>query len=111
MDLRTPARLLLLALTGNAALLAASSPATAALRCEAQIMKALAEASVPQSDIKSIKVTRGGGGGKSPTNSSYDAWIRLKSCSGYMMVSMTRTCHINDVYTKGDCRFSGMSAY
>ena len=111
MALRFSAPSPLLALTAGAFVLAASGPATAVLRCEAQIMKVLAEASVPQSDVSSIKVTRGGGGGKSSTNARYDAWIRLNSCSGYLMVSMTRACHINDVYTRGDCRAGGSNRY
>lgn len=111
MALRFSGRSPLLALTAGAYVLAASEPAFAALRCEAQIMKAVAEASIPQSDVKSVKVTRGGGGGKSPTNSSYDAWVRLNSCSGYLMVSMTRSCHVHSTYTKGDCQISGLPAY
>ena len=111
MALRFPGRSPFLALTAGAYVLAASGPAFAAVRCEAQIMKALAAASVQESDVRSIKVTRGGGGGKSSTNSSYDAWIRMNSCSGYVMISMTRSCHVHSTYTKGDCRFSGLPAY
>ena len=111
MALRFSARSSLIAFAAGAFVLAASGPAFAAVRCEAQIMKALAEASVQESDVRFIKVTRGGGGGKSATNSSYDAWIRMNSCGGYVMVSMTRSCHVHSTYTKGDCQFSGLPAY
>ncbi|NIA69652.1 hypothetical protein HBA54_13705 [Pelagibius litoralis] len=91
--------------------MAASEPASAALRCEAQINEALANMSIPQSDVKSIKVARQGKGAKSATNYSWDAWVRLNSCNGYVMVHMTRTCHVQQVYTTGDCKVDGMPRY
>ncbi|WP_420349002.1 hypothetical protein [Pelagibius sp.] len=89
-----------------------SSPQQAhAVRCEAQINAALEKMSVPQSDVKSVKVTRRSKGAKSASNYTYDAWVRLNSCSGYFMVQMTRYCYVMDSYTSGDCDFSGMTNY
>ena len=89
-----------------------SSPQQAhAVRCEAQINTALERMSVPQSDVKSVKVMRRSGGAKSGSNYTYDAWVRLNSCSGYFMVRMTRGCMVMDSYTTGNCNFSGMPNY
>ena len=89
-----------------------SSPQQAhAVRCEAQINTALEKMSVPQSDVKSVKITRRSKGAKSASNYTYDAWVRLNSCSGYFMVQMTRHCVIMDSYTTDDCSFSGMPRY
>ena len=111
MALRASAVFLFLGVAAAITLLPASGPAVSAERCEAKIIETLGAQGVPQSDVKSIKVTRAGGGGKSPTNSSYDAWVRLKTCSGYLMLTLTRSCYVQDTYTKGDCQISGMPAY
>jgi hypothetical protein len=39
------------------------------------------------------------------------AWIRLKSCSGYLVIDMTRSCFVRQSYTRGDCRLEGVTAY
>lgn len=110
MPLRAYAMLVLFAVTAGSTLVAGSEPAQA-LRCEAQINKALEEASIAQSDVKSIKVARRMGGRKSSSNYTYDAWIRMNSCSGYVMVGMTRMCVVQQTYTSGDCNMPGMAKY
>ncbi|MEQ8356521.1 MAG: hypothetical protein RH942_13345 [Kiloniellaceae bacterium] len=39
------------------------------------------------------------------------AWVRLKSCSGYLVIDMTRSCFVRQSYTRGDCRVEGVTAY
>lgn len=101
----------LISLPAAASLLAASAPAAAALQCEAQINESLAGMSIPQDDVKSVRVMRRGKGAKSATNYTWDAWVRRNSCSGYVMIHMTRTCMVQEVYTTGDCRVDGMQRY
>lgn len=73
-------------------------------------MNALAEASVPESDVKSVKVTRGGGNQSS--NYKYDAWIKLKSCSnGHAVVHLSRGCVVQHMFTTGSCEMPGMKNY
>lgn len=91
--------------------LTTANNAAAAGRCEAQVNQSLASMSIPQSDVKSMKVKSRSRGGKSPTNSALDAWVRLNSCSGYVMVAMTRHCVIQQSYTTGDCRVDKLSNY
>jgi hypothetical protein len=39
-------------------------------------------------------------------------WMRLKSCgSGYLIVDTNSFCHIQQVYTTGDCRVAGVTHY
>ncbi len=100
---------ILIALCGGSSILSASAPALGAVRCEEQIRKALSEVPIEDSDIESIQVRRSGGGGRSSSNYSLDAWIRLKSCSsGYLMVALSSRCHVQDTYTKGGCQVSGL---
>ncbi len=80
-----------------------------AFTCEAEIKDALEDLSVPEEDIKSIKVSRGGGGGQSAGNVRYDAWVRLNSCEGYLMLSLTRGCFVQQSYNRGDCAVPGVS--
>ncbi|WP_299620929.1 hypothetical protein [Pelagibius sp.] len=108
MRLLVPA--IVFALTAGAVVVAPSTPAQA-VACETQINKALADMSVPKEDVKSIKVTRRAKGAKSGSNYDLDAWIRLNSCSGYVMVLMRNTCHVQDTYTAGNCNVSGMPNY
>jgi hypothetical protein len=40
-----------------------------------------------------------------------DAWVRLNSCSGWLVINMTAKCYIRQSYTRGDCRVEGLSNY
>ena len=110
MPLRLLVSAIVFALTAAAIVVAPNTPAQA-VACEARINKALADMSVPMEDVKSIKVTRRAKGAKSASNYDLDAWIRLKSCSGYVMVLMRNTCYVQDTYTAGNCTVSGMPNY
>lgn len=83
------------------------NPAAAAA-CETQFDQALQQLQIPQDDVKSMKVMKRSRGAKSPTNFVYDAWIRLNSCSGYLVVSASRGCVVQQSYTTGDCRLGDL---
>jgi len=40
-----------------------------------------------------------------------DAWVRLKSCSGWLVINMSPACFIRQSYTRGDCQVEGLSNY
>lgn len=84
---------------------------SAAEQCQAQIDSALQQHGVAADDVESMKVVKQSRGARSPSNYALDAWIRLKSCDGYVMVNMTRSCHVQQVYTTGDCKIDGMPSY
>ncbi len=39
------------------------------------------------------------------------AWVRLKSCSGFLIIDMTRSCFVRQSYTRGDCAIDGVTRY
>ncbi|GAB4374404.1 MAG: hypothetical protein Kow00114_36970 [Kiloniellaceae bacterium] len=87
------------------------SPADAAGPCEAEVKQALQDQGVATSDVQSITVKNRARGAKSPTNYGRAAWVRLNSCSGHVVVNMTRYCMVQDLYTTGDCSLAGMPRY
>ena len=81
------------------------------LRCEAEINRALAQASIPKAEVQSIREAREGSGRKQERNETLTGWVRLESCSGHVVVSMTRTCFVRQVYTTGDCQVVGIKRF
>ena len=41
----------------------------------------------------------------------YDAWVRLESCGGAVIVDMRRNCAVKQTYTRGDCAVEGLKAF
>lgn len=39
------------------------------------------------------------------------AWVRLKSCTGWLIIDMTRSCFVRQSYTRGDCSLEGVTRY
>jgi len=91
--------------------LALPAASLAAEQCQAQVDAALQKHAISPSDVKSMKVTARSRGGKAANNFRLDAWVRLNSCSGYVMVNMTRGCLVQQSYTTGDCKIEGLPSY
>ena len=80
--------------------------------CRDEVSPALRELGVQEGDVQSVQVKRRNGGPNPPTNYVYDAWVRLESCDqGYLVVTMTRYCHVKQSYTRGDCQVAGVDSY
>ena len=84
---------------------------SAAGPCQAQVDSALRQHGVSADDVETMKVVKRSRGAKSASNFVVDAWVDLKSCNGKVMVNMTRSCHVQQVYTTGDCKIGGMPSY
>lgn len=88
-------------------------PAAAlALDCRVNAEKELDRLKLDSADISSIRYVEK----YNPTEQGPDvlgvrAWVRLKSCSGYLVIDMTRSCFLRQSYTRGDCRVEGATAY
>ena len=83
-----------------------------AYECETQVNEALQQQGISQTDVDSVKLTRRTTGAKTSKNYTYDAWVRLKSCSnGALVVHMARMCMVQDIYTTGDCQVGEMPSY
>ena len=84
-----------------------------ALDCHEDAERELARLSVTAEDIASFRYVEK----LNPTDRGPDvlgvrAWLRLKSCdSGYLVVDMTRSCFVRQSYTRGTCRWQGVTAY
>ena len=92
--------------------LAAASPAAKAYDCEAEVKEALQQHGVSEADVQSVKLARRTGGARSSSIYSYDAWVRLNSCSnGALVVNLTKYCMVQQVYTTGDCQVGQMPNY
>lgn len=84
-----------------------------ALDCRESAEQELTRLSVPSEDIASVRYVEK----LNPTDRGPDvlgvrAWLRLKSCpEGYLVVDMTRSCFVRQSYTRGACRWQGVTAY
>ncbi|WP_119167510.1 hypothetical protein [Algihabitans albus] len=92
-------------------LIVAATPVSAA--CMDVFTEKLAEMGVAESDIRSIEVTttRNASAGAGSRVRGYQAWTRLASCDGYLVVSVSNMCTYRDAHTTGGCRMSGMPTY
>ena len=78
----------------------------------AQTAETLAELGIPESQVKSIKYAlKYNPQDRGPSIIGAKAWVRLTTCSGYLVVDMRRTAYVLQAYTEGDCRIEGVKAY
>ncbi|MGP1253823.1 MAG: hypothetical protein ACTS10_05390 [Kiloniellales bacterium] len=100
-----------LAAAGLFGILLAATPAAA--NCMDTFMEKLAEMGVAESDIQSMEVTvtRNSSAGAGSRVRAYQAWTRLNSCDGYVVVSVSNMCTYRDAHTTGNCRMDGMATY
>jgi hypothetical protein len=93
-------------LPGN--LLAADST-----RCAEKVDDHLAGLPLAQGDVKSIRIIERTNiaDDLGPEIFGVDAWVRLNSCSGWLIINMTPACYIRQTYTRGDCRVEGLPSF
>jgi hypothetical protein len=83
--------------------------------CKAAVRERLGRMRVNPNDVRSISIatrrrpSRHGGskkglGRSSSTSDGFDGWVRLKSCSGHIVVNLDRECRVKRVWSKGDCK-------
>lgn len=100
--------------TSALALIAASSLPSAAAepRCLAKVDSVLDKLGIAEDRRREISVvsrivtTRDGS-----YVAGYDAWVRLESCRGAVIVDMRRNCAVKQTYTRGDCAVEGLKAF
>ena len=83
-------------------------------RFEAKAREHLAELNLAEADIQSIRIVllRRKDDRAGPDIRGGEAWVRLNSCSGYVVVEMNRAAaFVRQAYTRGDCSVSGLSNY
>lgn len=82
--------------------------------CKAAVRERLGRMQISSNDVRSISIaerrraTRGGskkGLGRSTSmGEGFDGWVRLKTCSGHLVVNLDRECRAKRVYARGDCK-------
>ncbi len=83
-----------------------------ALDCRSKSEQELSRLALTADDIPSIRyVEKRNPTERGPEILGVRAWVRLKSCSGYLVIDMTRSCFVRQSYTRGDCRLEGVTAY
>ena len=81
-------------------------------RYEAKTAETLAELGVDESQVKSIRYAlKYNPQDRGPSIIGAKAWIRLTTCSGYLIVDMNRAAYVLQTYTEGDCRVEGVKTY
>lgn len=114
--MRTTLRRYLAGLAAAACLsLVAATPAAAqqTQRFEEKTAERLAELQIDSGQIESIRyvVKRKVDDRAGPEIEGVEAYVRLKQCSGYLVIQMNRAAYIRQTYTTGDCRVAGADAY
>ena len=89
-----------------AGILGGCSTGSSPQRCEAQAYRALAQASIPKSEVRSLRVSVTRVPRKGPRHDRLEAWAKIRSCSGSVVVVMTNACFVRQVYPTGNCRAS-----
>lgn len=107
-----PPAALAAALLGSC-LLPAELQAADSTRCAGVVDDHLAELPLAPGDVKSVRIIERTNIAEDfgPEIFGVDAWVRLHSCSGWLVINMTPKCYIRQTYTRGDCRVEGLSNY
>jgi hypothetical protein len=82
--------------------------------CAAAVRERLTRMGIGSNTVRSISIatrrrpSRGGSkkglGRSSSTSEGFDGWVRLKTCSGHLVVNLDRECRVKRVYSRGDCK-------
>lgn len=89
------------------------TPAQPAERCATEAAEYLEELPLAQGEIKSVllmeKVNIADDFG--PEIFGVDVWVRLNSCSGWLVLNLSKGCFLRQAYTRGDCEVEGLDRY
>ena len=82
-------------------------------RCESVVDQQLDRLNVDRADIEKLFYTRQyrTKRGDNTVVVGVDAWVRFKSCKGYLVIDMTNHCHVRQAYTRGQCRLPGVKSF
>ncbi len=94
-------------------LLPAPLQAADSTRCADTVDEHLAALPLAAGDVKQIRLIERTNIADDfgPEIFGVDAWVRLNSCSGWLVINMTPACYIRQTYTRGDCRVDGVPSY
>ncbi|MGH6947714.1 MAG: hypothetical protein ACREDZ_10335 [Kiloniellales bacterium] len=80
--------------------------------CVATVERAWSDAGLDRSDVDETFVTdRYHFDAENEYLIGYDIWTRFKSCKGALVVDITDSCYLRQVYTRGECRLPGVPSF
>lgn len=81
--------------------------------CRAEADEHLMSLPVGTDDIKGVwMVPRNAGATRLTTGKAgHEAWVRLKSCSGWLIIDLSKGCTPRQAFTRGECEIEGISSY
>lgn len=89
------------------------SDASPTATCRAEADEHLASLPLDAADIKSVRMmSRDVGATHVATGrDGHEAWVRLDSCAGWLIIDLSRGCYPRQSFTRGDCAVEGLSRY
>lgn len=74
--------------------------------CKAAVRERLGRMRVNPNDVRSINIAadRRSNRRSGSSHDGFHGWVRLKSCSGHIIMDLTRNCRVRRVWSKGDCK-------
>ena len=79
---------------------------SASAPCRSEADEHLSTLPIEASDIKSVKMVKASSGGN-----GHEAWVRLKSCQGSLIIELSKGCTPRQTFTRGACEIEGISSY
>ena len=93
---------------GLALVLLSGTPAEAARTyCEATVSERLDRLNVDPADVLGIFYHVQRGTGRNDRVFRILAWVSLQSCRGKLVIDMSPTCRVRQVYGRGECSLGG----
>lgn len=82
-------------------------------RCAVAVERHLLRLPLAEGEVKSIRITErvNIADDFGPEIFGVDAWLRLNSCSGWLVINMTAKCYVRQTYTRGDCQVGDLPNY
>lgn len=94
-------------------LTALPTAARAQERCQAVVDQRLGQLAIDADDVLRLQFSRtyqeDDEGNRHSTGT--DVWVRLRSCQGALVIDLTRSCRVRQVYTRGACRLPGIKSF
>ena len=87
---------------------------SASAPCRSEADEHLRSLSISEGDVKSVRMLgRNAGDAQVIVSGSpgHEAWVRLKSCQGWLVIELSKHCTPRQSFTRGDCKIEGLSSY
>ena len=79
--------------------------------CVPETRDYLAGLGLSESEIDSVEIiTQQRSGRSGLAIESHQAWVKLKSCRGDLVLELRPHCHLIQAYTRGDCQVAGVNS-